>query len=168
MSQVLVAYASKHGSTVGIATAITDTLNARGLRATCAQADAVKDLEPYDAVILGSAVYAGRWRGDARHFLRRFKHELAERPLWIFSSGPVGDPDKDNPKWMEPAGIRDKAESLGLRGHVVFGGSLPDEPHGMMLRSMAQNTPEEFRDRRDWDAIRVWAEDIADALRVRS
>jgi menaquinone-dependent protoporphyrinogen oxidase len=166
MSQVLVAYASKHGSTVGIATAIAETLNARGLRATCTDADAVKDLEPYDAVILGSAVYARRWRAEARHFLRRFRHELAERPFWIFSSGPVGDPAKDDAKWMEPAGVLAKAEALGMRGHVVFGGSVPAEPHGMMMRSMAQNTPEEFRDRRDWVAIREWAEAVADTLHV--
>jgi len=168
MSHVLVAYASKHGSTTEIAAAIAECLTTRGMQATCVPADTVDNLEPYSAVVLGSAVYAGRWRAEARHFLRRFRHDLGGCPFWIFSSGPVGDPAKDNPKWIEPAKVIGKAEALGVRGHVVFGGSVPSEPHGMMLRSMAQNTPEEFRDRRDWDAIREWAEAIADTLGVQA
>lgn len=164
MSSVLVAYASKHGSTGEIAAAIAERLNARGLQASCVPADQVDDLAPYDAVIVGSAVYAGRWRAEARHFLRHFRRELAHRPFWMFSSGPVGDPAGDNPKWLEPSGIVKRAEALGVRGHTVFGGSVPDDPHGMMLRAMAQNTPPEFRDRRDWDAIGDWAESVAAAL----
>jgi len=49
-----------------------------------------------DAVVLGSAVYMRRWRPEARRFLRRFRRELAHRPFWVFSSGPVGDPADDN------------------------------------------------------------------------
>lgn len=168
MTHILVAYASKHGSTSEIATAIAERLEACGLQSTCVPADEARDLERYDAVVLGSAVYAGRWRAEARHFLRRFRHELAERPFWVFSSGPVGDPANDNPKWVEPAGVIAKAEALGVRGHVVFGGSVPADPHGMMLRSMAKNTPEAFRDRRDWDAIRDWADSVAETVRVRA
>lgn len=166
MSHVLVAYASKHGSTEGIATAIAQALEVCGLRTTCADADDVKDLEPYDAVILGSAVYGRRWRPEARQFLRHHARELSTLPFWVFSSGPVGDPAKDNPKWLEPAGTIAKAEKLGVRDHVVFGGSVPADAQGMMMRSMANNTPAEFRDRRDWDAIHAWAYGVAEALKV--
>jgi menaquinone-dependent protoporphyrinogen oxidase len=167
MSEVLVVYASKHGSTAGIAVAIADTLNARGLRATCLEASQVKSLAPYEAVVVGSAVYMRRWRPEARRFLRRFAVELAERPFWVFSSGPVGDPADDDTAWNEPSATIAKAERLGVRGHVVFGGSLPAEPHGVVQRSMANNMPEEFRDRRDWDEIRAWADGIAAELRTR-
>lgn len=165
MTTVLVAYASKHGSTEGIAAAIAQALEARGLRATCAKVTDVHSVEPFDAVILGSAVYAGRWRREARHFLRHHAGELAARPFWVFSSGPVGDPAKDNPKWEEPAGILARAQKLGLRGHVVFGGSMPADARGM-ARAIANSMPPELRDRRDWDAIRTWAEGVADALKV--
>ena len=168
MSHVLVVYASKHGSTAEIATMIASTLSDSGLRATCAEASSVPALDPYDAVILGSAVYARRWRGEARRFLRRHASELAQRPFWVFSSGPVGPPENDNPDWAEPARTIAKALELGARDHVVFGGAVPADPHGMMMRSMAKNTPEEFRDRRDWDAIRAWAVGIADALKVKA
>jgi menaquinone-dependent protoporphyrinogen oxidase len=166
MSRVLVVYASKHGSTAGIAVAIAQALNAHGLRAACLEASQVKSLAPYDAIVLGSAVYMRRWRPEARRFLRHFASELAQRPFWVFSSGPVGDPADDNAAWNEPSGTIAKAERLGARGHVVFGGSVPAVPHGVMQRSMVEHTPEEFRDRRDWDEIRAWADGIAAELRA--
>ncbi len=165
MTTVLVAYASKHGSTAEIAGAVADALRASGLQADCANAGDVASLEPYDGVILGSAVYMKRWRREARHFIRVHGSELAKRPFWVFSSGPVGDPANDNAAWTEPARTIATAERLGARDHPVFGGSIPDEPHGMM-RSMAQNTPPQYRDRRDWDEIRAWATGIAAELGV--
>jgi len=164
---VLVAYASKHGSTAEIAQAIAETLNRSGLPADCIQAAAVHSLEPYDAVVLGSAVYTRRWRGDARHFLRRLAHELSERPLWVFSSGPVGPPNPDevDSPWLEPRRTIEAAERLGARDHVVFGGRMPTEPRGPAQRGMVNNCPPEFRDRRDWERIRAWAEAIAAQLR---
>jgi menaquinone-dependent protoporphyrinogen oxidase len=165
MTRVLVAYASKHGSTAEIAAAVAQTLNDCGLRAACVNAGEVSSLEPYDAVVLGSAVYMKRWRREARRFLHHHADALALRPFWIFSSGPVGDPANDNPGWSEPHGTIATAERLGVRDHHVFGGSLPAEGHGM-ARSMAQSTPPEYRDRRDCEAIREWADGIAVALRV--
>ena len=165
MTTVLVAYASKHGATAEIAAAVAQTLNECGLRAACMNASEVESLEPYDAVVLGSAVYMKRWRREARRFLRHHAEALEVRPFWVFSSGPVGDPANDNPGWSEPHGTIATAERLGARDHPVFGGSVPTEAHGM-ARSMAQNMPPEYRDRRDWDEIREWAEGIAAALRV--
>jgi menaquinone-dependent protoporphyrinogen oxidase len=164
MTSVLVVYASKHGSTAGIATAVARALNARGLRAACMEASQVKSLEPYDAVVLGSAVYMRRWRPEARRFLHRFADALAARPFWVFSSGPVGDPAADNPGWNEPSTIV-HAVALGALDHAVFGGSLSTEAHGL-ARWMARDAPPEYRDRRDWEAIEAWAVGIASTLRV--
>jgi menaquinone-dependent protoporphyrinogen oxidase len=150
--RVLVAYASKRGSTAEIATAVAKTLSETGL-------------EAYEAVVLGSAVYMKRWRKDAKHFLRKHSKQLAERPLWVFSSGPVGDPDQaENPEWLEPPKIVQKVEKLGARDHVVFGGRLPADPHGPMEKAMVTGVPVEFRDRRDWDEIQAWASGIASEL----
>ncbi len=162
--KVLVAYASKRGSTAEIAEAVAETLRTSGLDVECEDAGEVSGVDSYRAVVLGSAVYMKRWRGDAKHFLRKHGKALAAMPFWVFSSGPAGDPESDNPDWMEPPRIVDKVEELGARAHVVFGGRLPVEPHGPMEKAMVKNTPAEFHDRRDWEEIRSWAAGIAAEL----
>ena len=164
MTKVLVAYASKQGSTAEIAQAVGETLRESGLSVDCVEAGEVGALEPYEAVVLGSAVYMKRWRGDAKHFLRKHGRELSQRPFWVFSSGPVGDPSHDNLSWEEPQRIVEKAEALGVREHVLFGGRVVSDPHGPAQRAMVENTPPEYRDRRDWDEIRAWASRIAAEL----
>jgi menaquinone-dependent protoporphyrinogen oxidase len=161
---VLVAYASKRGSTAEIAETVAATLRREGLGVCLMRAEDVQDLERYDAVVLGSAVYMKRWRGDARDFLKKHRKALRQMPLWAFSSGPVGDPANDNPEWTEPPQIVEKVEDLGGRVHVVFGGCLPAQPQGFMERAMVEGTPKEHRDRRDWAEIREWARQIAAEL----
>jgi len=163
--RVLVAYASKRGSTAEIAEAIAQTLRQEGLEVDCKQAGETGDLDSYGAVVLGSAVYMKRWQGDARHLLRRHGNELSRVPFWVFSSGPVGDPSTTpDPSWLEPPGIIDRAQQLGARGHVVFGGRVPAQPHGPLERAMVKNTPEQSRDLRNWDEIRAWALHVASEL----
>jgi len=165
MPRVLVAHASKRGSTTQIAEAIADALRESGLDVDCVPAGDVGGISGYDAVVLGSAVYAKRWQGDAKHFLRKHSEELTHLPFWLFSSGPVGDPSKTpDPAWLEPPRIIDRAERIGVRDHVVFGGRVPAEPRGPIERAMVKNTPEQYRDRRDWGEIRSWAAGIASEL----
>jgi menaquinone-dependent protoporphyrinogen oxidase len=167
MTRVLVTYASKHGSTAEIAQEIGETLNRSGLTVDCIEAGEVHGVEGYDAVVVGSAVYIKRWRGEARRFLRHYSDELSQRPLWVFSSGPVGEPKSDpNPSWLEPPKIVDLVDRLGAREHVVFGGRMPTNPRGPTQRAMVKNCPPEYRDRRDWDEIHAWAAKIATELRA--
>ena len=161
MARVLITYASKRGSTAEIADVLSRTIREDGHIVDCRPADGVKNLGPYDAVILGSAVYMKRWRGDAKQFLRKHSKELSELPFWVFSSGPVGDPAQaSDPSWYEPPRVIERADALGLKGHTVFGGCLQD-PKGPLERAMFENTPAEFRDRRNWDEIRHWAHQVA-------
>lgn len=165
MARVLVAYASKRGSTAEIGDAIADVLRESGLDVDCKAAGEVRGLDSYDGVVLGSAVYMKRWRGDAKHFLRKHAEEISRLPFWVFSSGPVGDPSKTpDPSWLEPPRIIDRAQQLGVRDHVVFGGRVPAKPHGPIERSMVENTPAQYRDLRDWDEIRAWSSRIASEL----
>jgi menaquinone-dependent protoporphyrinogen oxidase len=161
---ILVAYASKRGSTAEIAETIAATLRREGLGVCLERAEEVQSLDRYDAVVLGSAVYMKRWRGDARFFLKKHRKALRQMPFWVFSSGPVGDPSDDNPEWIEPPKIAVKVEELGGREHVVFGGCLPAEPKNFVERALVEGTPRQFRDRRDWAEIRGWAHAIAHAL----
>ncbi len=162
MKRVLVAFASKRGSTAEIAQAIADTLQEQGLSVDCREAGDIRSLQGYDAVVLGSAVYIKRWRHDGKDFLGRHASELARLPFWVFSSGPVGDPDApSDPAWLEPPRIIERASALGARDHVVFGGRLPLHPRGPIERAMAKGIPEQFHDRRDWNEIRAWSIDLA-------
>jgi menaquinone-dependent protoporphyrinogen oxidase len=161
--RVLVAYASKHGATRDIAEAIASELREAGCAADCLEARDVAGPEGYDAVVLGSATYIKHWRREARHFLRHHRAALAERPLWLFSSGPVGEQEPD-PAWTEPHLVLKAAEELGARDHVVFGGRVPADPGNFVERAMARDTPAEFADRRDWDEIGTWARGVADEV----
>lgn len=168
MTRVLVAYASKNGATAAIAEAVAEELERHGLEVRCVEAGSVREIEPYDAVVLGSAVYARRWRSTARRFLRRHGQALSLLPWWVFSSGPVGEPKPDDDAraaaWLEPPKTMAKVERLGARTHVVFGGRVPLEPRSFIERAMVKNTPPEFADRRDWEEIARWAADIARQL----
>jgi menaquinone-dependent protoporphyrinogen oxidase len=95
----------------------------------------MRDLAPYAGVVLGSAVYVKRWRPAARRLLRRVERELGERPLWIFSSGPVGEAETD-PQWCEPANVLARARRMNLRDHVIFGGRVPQDPGNFVERAM--------------------------------
>ena len=166
MARILVAYATKHHSTEEIAQAIAGELRSHGHEADCTDA-AHASASGYDAVVLGSAVYMGRWRREAKHFLKHERHRLAATPFWIFSSGPVGEGSGDSDKdeaWLEPTSLIELAESLGVREHVVFGGRLPRDPGNFVESAMVRNTPPDRQDNRDWDRIRDWAQAVATAL----
>lgn len=156
--RVLVAYASKHGSTAEIANVIADELREAGIEPDLREAADVQSVEDYDAVVIGSAVYMRRWRREAKRLLKREHKHLAERPFWIFSSGEIGE--NPDPDWVEPTQVVALAERLGVRDHAVFGGRLPLEPSNFVERAMVENTPPDKRDLRDWDEIRRWAQSI--------
>jgi menaquinone-dependent protoporphyrinogen oxidase len=160
---VLVAFATKHGSTAEIAERIAVTLRAAGCDARVVDADEVHELSGYRAVVLGSAIYMQRLRGSARHFARKHRGALREMPVWIFTSGPLDSGDEDR-EFPEPRGAASLAERLGARGHVMFGGRLPLDPHNALERAMVHWSPPGRRDARDWDAVDAWARSIADEL----
>jgi menaquinone-dependent protoporphyrinogen oxidase len=168
MANVLVAFASKHHSTAEIAEAVAEELRANGHAVDCVDAGGAAAADGYDAVVLGSAVYIGRWRREARQYLKHNSEALSHIPFWIFSSGPVGEQSDEDAggeeKWLEPHKVLKQAEAAGVRGHVVFGGRVPQDPGNFVERSMLQNTPEQFRDLRDWDEIRDWAASVAREL----
>ena len=87
---ILVAYASKHGATREIAERIAETLTAAGHEAEAKPVRDARDLDGYDAVVIGSAAYLGHWLKEAVEFVRRNQAILTDRPVWLFSSGPLG------------------------------------------------------------------------------
>jgi len=158
--KVLVTVASRHGSTSLIGDAIREELAATGVKAHLIDPELVTDISEYDAVVLGSAVYAGRWLKPARAFAKRFDAALTRKPVWLFSSGPVGEP----PTPTRPAAeALELAQRLGARDHHVFEGRIERDLLGLGERFRIANLPS--GDFRPWVAITVWTRRIAASLK---
>jgi menaquinone-dependent protoporphyrinogen oxidase len=163
--RLLVTAASRHGSTAEIATELGKALRGAlpGVGVDVVPVTRVGSFEDYDAVVLGSAVYYGRWLDEARWQVTAHAEMLRQRPVWLFSSGPVGDPSVPE---TEPADAAELAAAVGAREHVVFPGALHREELGMRERLAVGFVRAADGDYRDWPAVRAWADRIAADLRV--
>ena len=170
---VLVAYASRHGFTQGIADRLATALRASGRTVDERPLASVGDLSGYDAFVIGSTAYVGQWLPPATEFVRRNRDALAARPLWLFSSGPLGtattDPKgRDILEASEPKQFAEFRNILKPRDLRVFLGGLDPSRLGRTERlmrtapAMRQLMPE--GDFRDWPAIEGWAGEIAREL----
>jgi menaquinone-dependent protoporphyrinogen oxidase len=172
MASILVASASKHGATQGIAERVAETLVASGQKVEVRPIKGVHALADYDAFVIGAA-YMGSWIKEATEFVRRNQDVLATHPVWLFSSGPLGTEPidaqgRDVLAAAEPKEFAEFRESIKPRGLRVFFGALDPRKLGMserLIRSMpAGRALLAAGDFRDWTDIEAWAESIADNL----
>jgi menaquinone-dependent protoporphyrinogen oxidase len=165
-NQVLVAYATKYGATADIAEKIGQVLHQAGLSAQVLRADRVGDLAAYDAVVLGSAVYIGRWRKEAAKFLKANVKDLAQKRVWLFSSGPTGegDPVELTQGWQFPGALQELADQVQPRDVALFHGCVDVDKMSFIEKWMIKNVKSPTGDFRDWDAISAWAAAIATDL----
>jgi menaquinone-dependent protoporphyrinogen oxidase len=163
---VLVAYASRHHGTEEMAAEIAGVLRRAGFEVDLRAAADVQAIEPYGAVIVGSAVYMFKWESPALELVRRERLTLAERPVWLFSSGPVGDGKSTrHPEIVpHPDGVDQLADEIGARGRAMFGGRVDAHQGGLAMAIMAKAGLE--GDWRDLPRVRSWALEIAAALRT--
>ena len=158
---ILIAVASKHGSTREIADAIAQELRAAGHTAEVRNAKEALTVSRYDVVIVGSGVYAGNWLPEARQYVEQNRERFASIPVWLFSSGPLGEDPQ--PKG-DPEGLDKLMEQTGARGHQIFVGRLDKSQLGLGERLIVRVVKAPEGDFRDWDAIRAWAREIAAAV----
>lgn len=178
--KVLVGYATRHGATAGIAERIGERLRAAGLEADVIAVGAVRYPAPYDAFVIGAAAYMFHWLKEASHFVERNRKLLAERPVWLFSSGPLGtDPVNEKGEDQLTASVPKEFERyrsmLHPRGEQVFFGALDlsAPPIGVAERFMhlmpSARDALPSGDFRDWPTIDAWADGIArDLLAVET
>jgi menaquinone-dependent protoporphyrinogen oxidase len=162
--RVLVAVASRHGATREIAEAIGRTLRERGLDAQVRDVEEAGDPAEWDAVVLGSAVYAGHWLGPAQKLTEDQGEALRARPVWLFSSGPIGDPPR--PEGEAAVASAALVEATGAREHRIFAGRLDKSLLSFGERAIVLAFRAAEGDFRDWAAIEAWAGEVADALGV--
>ena len=183
---VLVTYASKYGATKGIAERIADKLRQMGKAVDVAPTNAVGDISNYEAFVIGSAVYSGSWLPEAAEFVRGHTATLAVRPVWLFSSGPLG-PEVKEPEerrhgagefvgqikifgvkrvihWPLPKEVVEFRGSIGPREHEMFFGAVDHKnlPFAERMALIAVRGMD--GDFRDWNSIDAWAEEIARQL----
>ncbi|GAA2521345.1 flavodoxin domain-containing protein [Rarobacter incanus] len=158
--KVLVAVASKHGATRGIGEAIADELTARGFDVVSAEAGAA-DITGFDAAVVGSAVYMGTWLADARNLVQRIAAAAPRVPVWIFSSGLSDTPSKETNGSGEKS-LRNVGANI--RQHRHFSGSLDLNDLSLAERAVIAAARGKNGDRRDFAAIKEWADEIADDL----
>ena len=174
---VLVAYSSRHGATQGIAERIAETLRAAGIDANAQPVASVKSAEGYDAFVIGSAAYLFHWLNEAVALVRHNRGALASKPVWLFSSGPLGTEPldaqgRDQKVAAVPKEIPELADSVHAREHhVFFGAYQPDsKPVGLAERFVrlmpASKKTLPVGDFRDWTEIEAWAMTIARTLQA--
>lgn len=157
---ILVTAASKHGATAEIGAAIASDLTSLGVQAEFRSPKTVFGLEGYAGVVLGSAVYLGKWLAEAREFAWSYANDLRAMPVWLFSSGPVGEPLKPE----ESVDVRDVVEVTGAREHRLFAGRLDRDLLNFGERAMVRAVGATEGDFREWKAIAEWSAEIASAM----
>jgi menaquinone-dependent protoporphyrinogen oxidase len=152
METILVAYATKRGSTREVAADVGRVIRQRGLEVEILPAREVGSLDRYQGVVIGGALYMGRWHKDARKLLGRRRGELASLPVAVFAMGPKNT----EPAEFEAAGAQlaralDGVPEVKPFSTAIFGGVFSfGKKHAV--------------DARDWDAIQAWAEEVAGKL----
>jgi len=176
--RVLIAYASRYRATQGIAERIAATLRSHGLETAVKPANQADDPREYDAAVVGSAVYYFHWMKPAVSFVRRHASVLAKMPVWLFSSGPLGDKTHDAQgrdllTTLEPKEIEEFRSTVGPRQHRVFFGVMDAAKLGFLHRliyKMPANKDGALfpqGDFRNWAEIDAWANEIAAELKAR-
>lgn len=162
--QVLVTVGSRHGSTREIGAEIADVLERSGHTVTILDPEDVTNLDGFDAVVLGSAVYVGRFTESVRALADRLEGRLAEVALWLFWSGPIGNPPRPS---EQPDDVRNLVRRLVPRGQHEFGGRVERTELAMAERALVAMVGAKPGDYRDFEEIDLWAESIAAKLHAR-
>ena len=160
--KVLVTAASRHGTTAEIAEAIAGTLREDGLEVDVVEPDEVASVDGYGAVVIGSAVYAGHWMGSAKELVERHGDAWRDRSVFLFSSGPLGDPPKPV---EEPIDVAALDAATGAVDHRIFAGRLVPEDLSLPERFIVKLVHAPAGDFRPWEDITDWAHEIARFVR---
>lgn len=161
--EILVAYATRHESTRGIAAEIAEVLAAAGLPVRLEPVEAIGDLRAYGAAVLGCTVFEGEWMPGARAFLQAHERQLEALPVWLFASGPP-EPLPADHRIDVPSDLVSVIERIAPRDVALFAGTLQPHHIGAALRVLAKLSGRTFTEHRDRAAVERWAGHIADEL----
>ncbi|MCK5848953.1 MAG: flavodoxin domain-containing protein [Caldisericia bacterium] len=164
--KVLIAYSSKYGSTREIAEHVCKILQTDGFDVNIEKASASLKMKNYDAIILGSGVYVGKWLPGMENLLKKHFSLLQEKRVWIFSDGPTGkeEPTESIKNWKFPNYLELLLKQINPKGIMVFNGKMLLEDMNMVHKFIIKKMNAPLGDFRDWEAISEWAKSIAEQL----
>lgn len=155
-AKILVASSSRHGATHELAHMLATTIAEQGVAVEVRRMEDVDTVFPYDGLVLGSAVYLGRWTPEARAFVEEHAGGIVTRPTWLFSSGPIGEY-----AGAEPFDAEKLLRVTRAREHHLFGGRLEQSALGLRERVFTRLLHVPDGDYREWAAAAAWATAIA-------
>jgi menaquinone-dependent protoporphyrinogen oxidase len=167
--KILVAYASRTGSTAGIAEAIAKTLSESDLEVDFRPIQEIQDLDTYQSVVLGSAIQDGKWLPEAMQFLKTHQAELQQKPFAAFlvcmTMAMKNETYRQGAKdWLAPVRTLVKPLREGYFAGVLDISKVPSFSQRLMFRLSVMMGVWTEGDHRDWQAIRAWAEDLKSVL----
>lgn len=157
--RVLVSPASKHGGTAEIGRALASTLRSHGVDVDVTQPEDIRNLDPYAAFVVGSALYMGSWLPAAELFVDEHTDGLRRRPTWLFSSGPLGPARPEEP--IDADHLAHLLEASQAIEHRLFSGRLERDRLSRPERFVAHWVGATDGDYREWHQIEEWATYIA-------
>lgn len=158
---VLIVYGTKYGATAGIAKKLAEVIQKKYSVTITSFSDAPNPSD-FQYVVLGSAVYIGKWRKEAEKYLVHFSQVLVDRMVWLFSSGPTGsdDPVKTMKGWIFPQNLKQVADQINPKDTVLFHGALDMKKCSFFERMIIRGIKAPTGDFRNWAQIESWAESI--------
>jgi len=165
--KTLIAYGTKYGATKEIAEKIGEVLKGEGIPNDVLSADKVKDLSPYKNVILGTAVYMGMGRKEAKSFLKNNAAAIKGCNVWFFSSGPSGkgDPVQLVKGAIIPVNLKELVAGISFKDTAVFHGCLDAARMKGLEKWIVKRVGGDTGDFRDWDMITAWAKKTAATIK---
>jgi menaquinone-dependent protoporphyrinogen oxidase len=165
-NKILVAYASRTGSTVGVAEAIGKTLAESGAQVEVRPMNEITDLAPYRAVVAGSAIQEASWLPEAMQFVRTHRAALSQKPFAAFlvcmTMAMKNEQYRAGVKdWLGPVRAMVRPVSEGYFAGRLDISKVPGLRKKLMFRISVASGVWSEGDHRDWDAIRAWATDLA-------
>ncbi len=169
-NKILVTYASRFGTTSGVAEAIGKTLSESGAQVDVLPMKDVKDIAAYQAVVAGSAINAGEWLPEAMHFMRAHQKELSRKPFAAFlvcmtlTMRNAEQYKSHVATWLGPVRALVRPVSEGLFAGGLNIGKIPSFSDRLKFRLSVLFGVWKEGDHRDWNAIRAWAESLRPLL----
>jgi menaquinone-dependent protoporphyrinogen oxidase len=154
--EILIVHGSKRGGTAGLAIMAADEFTARGCQVSVVEPMDHPLIGDVDAIVVGGAIYAGRWPHDLVRFVKTHTDELRTRPTFFFSSGPLDTSASDH-DIAPTTQVHHLMDRVAAKGHITFGGRLAADASGFLASAMAKHNAGDWR---DIDAVRAWVDSI--------